>query len=101
MRKLFSLGSIVAVILFSATTAFAANGKIGVMAPITGAFASEGQDMQKMLELMVEELNKAGGINGAKVELVVEDDGSTTRSSATAASRLGAKGVPAGIGTYE
>ena len=42
--------------------------KIGLMAPITGAFASEGQDMQKICELMTEELNKAGGINGNKVQ---------------------------------
>ena len=100
MRKLFTLGTALAVILFSTATAFAANVKIGLMAPITGAFASEGQDMQKIIQLMVEELNKAGGINGAQVELVVEDDGSTPRSAATAASRLVAKGVPVAIGTY-
>jgi branched-chain amino acid transport system substrate-binding protein len=70
------------------------------MAPITGAFASEGQDMQKILELMTEEINKAGGIDGNRIELVVEDDGSTPRSAATAASRLVAAGVPAVVGTY-
>lgn len=74
--------------------------KIGLMAPLTGAFASEGQDMQKICQLLTEELNKAGGINGQKVELIVEDDGSTPRSAATAASRLVAAGVPAAIGTY-
>ena len=82
------------------SAAFAGSVKIGLMAPITGAFASEGQDMQKTLELMVEEVNKAGGINGNTIELVVEDDGSTPRSAATAASRLVAKGVCAVIGTY-
>lgn len=99
MKKLM-LAAVLAVTLFSAATALAATIRIGLMAPVTGAFASEGQDMKKILELMVEEVNKAGGINGDRVELVVEDDGSIPRSAATAASRLVAAGVPAVIGTY-
>ncbi len=74
--------------------------KVGLMAPLTGAFASEGEDMRKLVGLLVEEVNKAGGINGKTVELVVEDDGSTPRSAANAANRLVAKGVPVVIGTY-
>ena len=104
MKKLFRralvLAAVSAALMLCAGTALAASVKIGLMAPITGAFASEGQDMQKIVELMVEEMNKAGGINGDKIELVVEDDGSTPRSAATAASRLVAKGVPVVIGTY-
>ena len=100
MRKLTIIAAALATALFCGSLAFAAPVKIGLMAPITGAFASEGQDMQKICELMVEELNKAGGVNGEKVQLIVEDDGSTPRSAATAASRLVAAGVPAVIGTY-
>lgn len=100
MRKLMVIAAVLTLALFCASAASAAPIKIGLMAPITGAFASEGQDMQKICRLMVEELNKAGGINGQQVELIVEDDGSTPRSAATAASRLVAAGVPAAIGTY-
>ncbi|MDL2279812.1 branched-chain amino acid ABC transporter substrate-binding protein [Desulfovibrio sp. OttesenSCG-928-G11] len=100
MKRSLTLLTFAAVAMFCAATAFAAPVKIGLMAPITGAFASEGQDMKKILEILVEETNKAGGINGEKVELVVEDDGSTPRSAATAASRLVAQGVPAVVGTY-
>ncbi len=99
MKKLL-LPAACAALLLCALPAFAAPVKIGLMAPITGAFASEGQDMKKILDLMVEEVNKAGGIKGEKVELIVEDDGSTPRSAATAASRLVAAGVPAVVGTY-
>ena len=99
MRKLLLSSALIAA-LFCATTALANTVKIGLMAPLTGAFASEGQDMRKIVELMVEEVNKAGGINGQQVQLIVEDDGSTPRSAATAASRLVAAGVPAAIGTY-
>ncbi|SBV97356.1 conserved exported hypothetical protein [uncultured delta proteobacterium] len=99
MQKLF-VTAVLTAVLVCAGTASAATVKIGLMAPITGAFASEGQDTKKILDLMVEEVNKSGGINGATVELIVEDDGSTPRSAATAASRLVAANVPAVIGTY-
>ena len=99
MKRLM-VTAIMTAILLCAGTAYAATIKIGLMAPLTGSFASEGQDMKKILELMVEEVNKTGGINGDKIELVVEDDGSMPRSAATAASRLVAAGVPAAIGTY-
>ena len=89
-----------AALLLCASAAVAGTVKIGLMAPITGAFASEGQDMQKLVQLLVDEVNKAGGINGDTIQLVVEDDGSTPRSAATAASRLVSQGVPAVIGTY-
>ncbi len=100
MKKAFALAAALCGLTLCAFPAIAGTVKIGLMAPITGAFASEGQDMQKILTLMAEEVNKAGGINGQKVELIVEDDGSTPRSAATAASRLVAKGVPVAIGTY-
>ena len=99
MKKiLFSV--IVTAAILCAGPAFAAAIKVGLMAPITGAYASEGQDMKKIVELMAEELNKAGGINGNPVEIIVEDDGSGPLSAATAASRLVAAGVPVVIGTY-
>lgn len=87
-------------LLATLSPAMAANVKIGLMAPLTGAYASEGEDMEKLVRLLVEEKNKAGGINGAAVELVVEDDGSTPRDAGNAANRLTAKGVPVVIGTY-
>ena len=66
MKKLFRriavLAAVTAALTLCAGSALAATVKIGLMAPITGAFASEGQDMQKIVELMVEELNKAGVI---------------------------------------
>ena len=99
MKKQF-LTVVLSVALFCTGTAAVAAVKIGLMAPITGAFASEGQDMKKILDMMVEEVNKAGGVNGEMIELIVEDDGSTPRSAATAASRLVAANVPAVVGTY-
>ena len=60
MKKRMGIVAAVATAMLCSSFAFAAPIKIGLMAPITGAFASEGQDMQKICELMTEELNKAG-----------------------------------------
>jgi branched-chain amino acid transport system substrate-binding protein len=48
--------------------------KIGVLVPLTGPYAALGDDQQKASELVVETANKAGGVLGKKVELVVRDD---------------------------
>ena len=74
--------------------------KTGLMGPITGSWASEGQEMKQVLNLLVEELNAGGGVNGAKVELITEDDGGDPRTAALAAQRLATLGVTAVIGTY-
>ncbi len=47
--------------------------KIGVIAPLTGPVANIGEYMQEGLELAREEINKGGGVNGRKIELLFED----------------------------
>ena len=87
----------------AASLASAASGaeiKIGLMAPLTGSYAAEGEDMRRTVELLAEELNKTGGINGRQVQVIVQDDGSDARTSAMAARRLSTQGVCAVIGTY-
>ncbi len=74
--------------------------KIGLMAPITGSWASEGQEMKKNVELLAEGMNQKGGILGRQVEVVTEDDGGDPRTASLAAQRLSTKGVVAVIGTY-
>ena len=84
----------------AAGPAAAADIKIGLMAPMTGSWASEGQEMKKNVELLAAELNARGGLNGQKVEIVVEDDGGDPRTAALAAQRLVTKGAVAVVGTY-
>ena len=54
--------------------------KIGLLCPLTGAYANEGQDMQRIVELLADGVNKAGGINGDKVEIITQDDASEPRA---------------------
>jgi branched-chain amino acid transport system substrate-binding protein len=74
--------------------------KIGLMAPLTGSWASEGQGMKKIVELLAEQQNAKGGVLGRKIEVVTEDDGGDPRTASLAAQRLTTKGVVAVIGTY-
>ncbi len=48
--------------------------KVGWVGPLTGDGGSFGQDNLLGVEAAVQELNNKGGINGKKVELLVEDD---------------------------
>ncbi len=74
--------------------------KIGVQAPLTGKYASEGQDMKNIVDILAEKVNAAGGINGKQVEIVAEDDAFDPKTAALAAQRLTTSGVVAVIGTY-
>jgi len=48
--------------------------KVGVVLPLTGSQAKFGEIEKKSFDLALEEINAAGGINGKKLELVMEDD---------------------------
>jgi branched-chain amino acid transport system substrate-binding protein len=75
--------------------------KIGLMGPMTGSWASEGQEMKQVLDLLAEELNAKGGVLGKKVEVISEDDGGDPRTASLAAQRLASTGgIFAAIGTY-
>lgn len=47
--------------------------KIGVIAPLTGDVAQYGVAVRDGVQLKVDEINAAGGINGKKIELVIAD----------------------------
>lgn len=84
-----------------AATAFGANTiKIGLMAPLTGPWASEGQDMKQIVELLAVELNAQGGLLGKKVEIISADDGGDPKTAALAAQKLVTQDVVGAIGTY-
>ena len=54
--------------------AAAQNIRIGFHAPLTGFAAADGKSAVQGAELAVEQINAAGGVNGRKLELVVQDD---------------------------
>jgi branched-chain amino acid transport system substrate-binding protein len=48
---------------------------LGTSLPLTGGAASSGASFKAGLEASVQEINKAGGINGRKINLTILDDG--------------------------
>jgi branched-chain amino acid transport system substrate-binding protein len=74
--------------------------KIGLQAPLTGDYAEEGKGFQNAVQLLVDQANAAGGINGQKVQLIVEDDKGDPKEAALVADRLISQKVMAVIGGY-
>jgi branched-chain amino acid transport system substrate-binding protein len=62
--------------------------KIGMVAPFTGPFAESGRYQIQGAKLAADEINKAGGILGRQLELVIEDDQSTNPGIVLAFSKL-------------
>jgi branched-chain amino acid transport system substrate-binding protein len=48
--------------------------KVGVVLPLTGEQAKFGEIEKNSLLMGLEEINKAGGVNGRMIELLIEDD---------------------------
>ncbi len=96
MKKVFFL----LCFLLLPALAFAGEIKVGLMCPLTGKWASEGQDMKNIVSLLVERRNAQGGVKGDTIRLIIEDDGGDPRTAALAAQKLASAGVLAVIGTY-
>lgn len=72
--------------------------KIGVVSPLTGDLAKIGQDIANSARMAVEEINKAGGINGKQVELLAMDDKADPKEGMLVANKLVSSGVLGVIG---
>jgi len=62
--------------------------KIGVIGHFSGEYASYGIPMKNAIELVVEETNNDGGVNGDKLVLVFEDDGADATKAASGMNKL-------------
>jgi branched-chain amino acid transport system substrate-binding protein len=62
--------------------------KIGAPLPLTGDFAAYAETWRNGTQLAVDEINKAGGIKGRKIELTVEDWASDDAKSVSVFTKL-------------
>jgi branched-chain amino acid transport system substrate-binding protein len=75
--------------------------KIGVTQPLTGAFAASGNYVAQGAKMAEDDVNKAGGVLGKKIELVVEDNKSNpTEAVATAEKLIQKDKVPVMMGAW-
>lgn len=74
---------------------------LGMSAPLSGPNGVYGQDMQKTIQAYFQQINKAGGVNGRRIELVSLDDGyETNRTISNTQSLINEKNVFALLAYY-
>ena len=62
--------------------------KIGAILPLTGSVAMAGELMKRGIELAVEEINKNGGINGKKIEVIYGDSKNEAKEGVSLANKM-------------
>lgn len=88
MRKTTIRFIILFVMLFGVAAAQEGEVRIGALNPLTGAGSPYGPGMQQAIRLAVDEINAAGGINGATVRLFTEDTQTEPEPAVRAAQKL-------------
>ena len=99
MRNLTTLGLALGIALGMAGTA-AAQVKIGVGGPITGANAATGAQMKNGADQAAADINKTGGILGQKITVEYGDDVSDPKQGVSVANNFAADGVKFVVGHY-
>ncbi len=66
---------------------------IGVAGPISGQYASFGEQLKRGAEKAVADLNKAGGVNGEQIVLEVGDDACDPKQAVAVANQMVSKGI--------
>ena len=75
--------------------------KIGVIQPLSGSVAASGNYVRMGAEIARDWINARGGVNGRKMELVIEDNKSDPKEAASAAEKLIVRDkVPAIMGAW-
>ena len=75
--------------------------RIGMTQPLTGAVAASGNYVANGAKIAVEVLNRAGGVLGRPLELILEDNKSNPREAVAAAEKLVLRDrVPVLIGAW-
>ena len=75
--------------------------KIGVIEPLSGPVAASGNYVRMGAEIARDWVNARGGVNGRKIELIIEDNKSDPKEAASAAEKLIVRDkVPAIMGAW-
>ena len=73
-EKILMMAAFSTVLLFAAVPAVADQvAKIGLLAPISGAAAADGEEMKRGTQLAIDEINAAGGVAGYKLDVAIGD----------------------------
>lgn len=86
--KQLALTAMASVMVWGASFAAQAEIRLGATVSATGPAAYLGDPEAKTLEMLVEKVNAAGGVNGDKIKLILYDDGGDPNKARTFATRL-------------
>jgi ABC-type branched-subunit amino acid transport system substrate-binding protein len=73
---------------------------IGITGPFTGAYTDPGTAIRNAGQQAVDEVNKAGGVNGRQLKVFAEDDACDAQQGTQAAQKLITDGIVINIGGY-
>lgn len=105
-RRAALAGGVASAALIGAPAILRAQGavfKLGILQPVTGALAQDGDLGRTGAELAIQEINAAGGIKalgGAKIEMVFGDARSNPEAGTQEVERMAAEGVSAIVGGF-
>jgi branched-chain amino acid transport system substrate-binding protein len=95
MKRLMIAAATAALFSSGAQTGAMAQGDIPIAAigPMTGQYASFGAQFKHGAEMAVADINAAGGVNGKKLSLTIEDDACDPKQAVAAAGKLATRKV--------
>jgi branched-chain amino acid transport system substrate-binding protein len=85
LARYLGIGLVAAAVAAGGAAAQDKVAKIGVLAPLTGGSAADGQEMVNGAKLAADEINAAGGVAGYRLEIVVGDTQDQTADAVTTA----------------
>lgn len=100
-RRNFAAGCAVLTCMLGSSALFAADKppiKIGVSVPLSGFQTPNGTMYRLGITMAVEDVNKAGGVNGSPIQLVIDDDQGRADQAVLLFRRHVADGVVASLG---
>jgi branched-chain amino acid transport system substrate-binding protein len=100
MRTLRLSGLVLGASIATTGAGFAQTTTIGVAGPLTGQYASFGQQLRNGAELAAADINAAGGVLGKKIALEFGDDACDPKQARAVAEKFAAEQVPFVVGHY-
>src|ERR1700748_1458925 len=100
MKSIKLFGLAIGATLALSTAAFAQDVTVAVAGPMTGGESAFGRQMKNGAEMAVADINAAGGVNGKKLALTVEDDGCDPKQARSVAEKIAGAGIPFVAGHY-
>lgn len=93
MRRFRTLALATAAVWAFGLSAANAEILIATIGPMTGQYASFGEQMRRGAEMAVKDLNAKGGVLGEQIKLIVEDDACDPKQAVAAANKVVSQGA--------